>query len=257
MTLRLFTTIAAVGLLAAGMPANAVPADNAQLADPPGVYYGNGNQFDNVGWVVDNEAASTESLEIGLDTITRYVGPVSPTTGNVYNVGVGNTTVPNKSGPLWGFGFSANGTGGLLLSGYNLSLTIADSVTGSTITIDPKTISDNGGTNGTLAGSVGGTDGCSALGAGSNPGCNPLTQTGIQNAENMSFPIAGDPLYNPWIADTFTITLSATGLAGNSLGSVTEVINAVPEPASMALLGSAVAWLGFLRRRRAKATNKA
>jgi hypothetical protein len=83
------------GLLAFHLSAHATLAYDASLVEPPGLYFGSGNQ--NNGVTVDTE----NGVEIGLSAITRFLGPITPT-GNAYDVSTGDTTVAGHSGSVWG-----------------------------------------------------------------------------------------------------------------------------------------------------------
>lgn len=211
--------------------ASAAVTYNTSLASP-GVYYGTGNGGTNSGWTVD----TTSIIELGVGVIERYMGAVAPTATNVYNVPLGNTSLPHQ-GAWWGFRFSAETFSGPL-SDYTFSMSIADVKYGNTVLFDPTAIPDNAGTNG--ATTLGGGAGCSA-----NPmavECAAATRTGMQNAEALSF-VNGvasvfDPMYNSGEDNTWHIILSA--FQGNQLvSSVGVIVNAgvgVMEPASIVVL---------------------
>lgn len=217
MTKKILAAAAALGF--SGLMASA----HAVTLGGDGVYYGTGNS-DNSNWTVSGD---TTSLQLGLEALIRYQGSVAPTPDGVYNVGLGDTSEPGKSGSLWGFAFSAYDPSGI--SNVKLSLSISDYFQDITVTGDPTLIPDNA------------KDGTS----------------GIQNAEALSYP-QFDSLYNSGINDTFLITLSATDLSGASLGNVSIQVNAgtgapLPEPFSLSVMAAGLIGMGAARRRRKSA----
>ncbi len=226
-----FGAIAALSLLSfVSAPASAVVTYNASLASP-GVYYGTGNGGTNSGWTVD----TTSIIELGVGVIERYMGAVAPTATNVYNVPLGNTSLPHQ-GAWWGFRFSAETFSGPL-SDYTFSMSIADVKYGNTVVFDPTAIPDNAGTDGLNV--AGGSNGCFGN---VTSACLAASRTGMQNAEALSFvngvASAFDPMYNSGEDNTWHITLSALR-NGTPVSSVGVIVNAgvgVMEPASIVVL---------------------
>jgi hypothetical protein len=223
------------GLLVLQPSAHATLAYDASLVAPPGLYFGSGNE--NVGFTVDTE----NGVEIGLSAINRYIGPITPT-GNEYDVATGDTSVAGKSGSIWGVDFSiyALAGSGLDLGDLTATLTVTDLNTGvsdAALTPNPLAIPDNTCTDGA-----------------NKVTCGP-SAAGAQNSEAGSFlPAFGvDPGFQDWLPDTYTYTLTVSSATGTVLATDTIILNAVPEPGSIAIFATGLAGLGLAWRRRRSA----
>jgi len=209
----LIASVAAAAALAfVGITPALATVDDTSLVNPPGTYFGSGNP--NIHWT----ANTVGGVEMGLQASLPTIGPITPV-GSVYSV---------ATGVDWNFNFSVNtqaGGGSLTLADVApISLSLTDFGTGTTGSFDPTIIPDNA----------------------------TVGDTGFQNSEGLRFGIIaellGDPDYDVNANDTYLFTLST------SAGSVTERVvvgsGAVPEPASLAVLGVGLLGLAFTRKRR-------
>ena len=170
----------------------------------PGFYNGSGNP--NEGFTVN----TVGGIELGLGVNNRFVGPVHPTSSNVYDVAVGFSTVPLAK---WNFEYSVNlGNSGFTLGQVNTRLTITNLANLEAFSFDPFTIPDNAHFDGSTTHNGGG-----AL----------PTDIGFQNSENLSFfPLGPAFGWDPAVGGSYLITLALVNEAGAPIFSVEEQINA-------------------------------
>ena len=222
--------LVAGGVCALSGVAHAGTVYDAALADPPGFYNGSGNP--NAGFVVE----TSNGIELGLGVNLRFIGPVTPTSTNVYDVPLGFSS---GTASKWNFEYSVNlGGSGLTLGDVTPTITVLNQANAQSITFDPLVWTpDNSGWDGTSTHQNG------AL----------ATDIGFQNSENLSFAFVAllNPLFafDPNANNSYIVTLSLLDVLGNDLGSVSETINATPIPAALPLFASGVGVVGFLRER--------
>jgi hypothetical protein len=233
---RTFLKLLAAGAAATSIvsAAHAAVVYDTSLASP-GFYNGTGNP--NEGFTVN----TVGGIELGLGVNNRFVGPVHPTTTNLYDVAVGFSTFPLAK---WNFEYSVNlGNSGLTLGNVQTLLTITNLANFQTISFNPFLISDNAHFDGTNTFNGGGAS---------------ASDVGFQNSENISFFSFLNPAFgwDPASNGSYLITLALFNATGAPLLAVDEQINATPIPAALPLFAGGAGVLGFFARRR-KNKNKA
>ena len=117
----------AAGLMALASSAQAALSFDANLIDPPGVYYGTGNS--NGHFTVD----TGPNIELGVRAHVYQQNATAPT-GDLYVFALGQSISVD---------FSANAFGLTSLDGFNALLTITDLANNNTQSFDPQLIPDN------------------------------------------------------------------------------------------------------------------
>ncbi len=186
-----------------------------------GVFFGSGNS--NGDWAVDTEG----NIQLGLRGALRQQGPSPSDSSGLYGpFPIGRQTAPtaNPNRAAWNYEFSID-TGAEALSSYLFQL--CATFGGTTECVDP----------------LGGAFGAD----------NAIQGNAAQNSKQILFsdsPLSG--IYNINASGIYSFTLSAydgndTGLTAALAQTAIDV--AVPEPATLSLLGFGMAGFGFMRRR--------
>ncbi len=227
---RLFATAGMFGLIAS--PAFAVPAlSYDQTLASPGWFDGTGNP--NGGFTV----ATDNGVLLAMRAKNRFDPNVVHTSSNVYTLYTGAGTNPLLA--LWNFEYDINvdptSSSGLTLGAVTATLSISvNSVLAGTL--NPMAVAAG-------AGQI--TDDSLWNGAKTSGVASYATAWIAQNSENLGFFGNG---FDPNQPAVYDITLTVSGQTG-VLDSLTIEVNAVPEPASAALLAMGALGLGALRRR--------
>ncbi len=252
--------LALAALAASSFGAHAAIVHNSNIVG--NVIFGSSNQ--DGGWTINQ----TGNMELALRAKVRYDvttgGPLSVYNANgdgTFSHAVGNPGGANAGRGRWNFEWSVNtdasGTGGAKISDYEFVLGVDSdpgvlptfntySLVGNSPvagapydhTFGDNTTPESGGTKATTAALFASLIGTTSL---------------MQNSSNMEFVddgilFASD--FNPNIAGSYSFFLEARDKTTGAVIGRTDITVNVPEPATLALIGLALAGLATTRRRR-------
>ena len=219
----------ALVLTSLSMEASVITSFDQNLPGSTGFYNGTGNvDGDFVNMLADYGSGNTITASLRL--AQRTVGPIAPSIDNNYNCQAAEQC--NVEYSVYTTGFH--------LADFTYALTIDDVTTGHSLSFDPlNTIPDDSYWTADSGGSK-------------TLVKNTATEVGFQNSEYLGFSFISMPLGGWTPTDQLIVTLAVTPVSGVSLDPQVQMTvnqSAVPEPASVGLIGFGLMSLGLMRRR--------